>query len=477
MRTRTSSRLAAPRCDWSLFAALLIALLCNCHWPRTELAVVVDVDLDPGPGRTIDRVAVAVVNAQSGAASGNRVLAVSRDGSARTVRLPLVVIVTPQDGVSAPPVRITAYGCAPGEACPPSQGDNAVVQASASVAFVRGETRELRLRLAQGCRDERCGAGQTCDPFSRLCRSDAVEVNSLPAYVAGAPARSTAMAQIVAGASTTCIRRENGTVTCWGGDDSAAADMAFPGMDGAVQTVPGLAPSVDLSVGHGHACSIDAAGGVWCWGRGGEGQCGEGARDRAAPERVAALPPCASVSAGHGFTCAVDWEGVVWCWGTLAPGVSDVRCAVRRPLVPTRVLGIPRAIQVSSGGHATCALAADSSVWCWGLTGIGSESSLASCDAVDSLSAHQLMLVQADQTSTPATDVRELALGDYGFSARRRDGSLLVWGHAQLNRQSLQPWTVEGEAFIEVRAGDGHFCARMRTGILVCWGRGDAGQV
>ncbi len=107
-------------------------------------------------------------------------------------------------------------------------------------------------------------------------------------------------AQVAAGRSQTCaLRGVEGTLTCWGG---AAA--------------PPGAGFTSLSVGpDGHACAVDAAGEVVCWGTETWGEL---------------TPPAltggawASVSAGGDHTCAVADGGGLGCWGADGAGQATV---------------------------------------------------------------------------------------------------------------------------------------------------------
>lgn len=89
---------------------------------------------------------------------------------------------------------------------------------------------------------------------------------------------------------STCAIRE-GAVSCWGagsfgrlgtGDDNDALVPA------AVVGLPGEA--LEVAIGYAHACALLADGDIWCWGRGDQGQLGDGnATSSLAPVRV--TPP------------------------------------------------------------------------------------------------------------------------------------------------------------------------------------------
>jgi len=65
-----------------------------------------------------------------------------------------------------------------------------------------------------------------------------------------------------------------------------------------------------------HACSVDVAHALWCWGSNGYGQLGDGTiTDRQDPTAVAQLTDVASVTAGGIHTCALQTNGLAYCWG------------------------------------------------------------------------------------------------------------------------------------------------------------------
>jgi hypothetical protein len=120
-----------------------------------------------------------------------------------------------------------------------------------------------------------------------------------------------------------CMVIEQGTersVWCWGsgqGSGENGTDMDQP-QPVRVQFPMGAPSPVQVTCGHRHSCSLDANGGVWCWGSNTVGQLGDGSfMDHVAPKQVTFEGTffATSVSAGRAFTCAMDGEGAVQCWG------------------------------------------------------------------------------------------------------------------------------------------------------------------
>jgi alpha-tubulin suppressor-like RCC1 family protein len=77
-----------------------------------------------------------------------------------------------------------------------------------------------------------------------------------------------------------------------------------------------LSSVAEITVGEIGACARTDAGAVYCWGKGNEGEIGDGGLvARANPTLVPGLSGVVSVSAGSEFVCAVQDDGLVLCWG------------------------------------------------------------------------------------------------------------------------------------------------------------------
>lgn len=130
-----------------------------------------------------------------------------------------------------------------------------------------------------------------------------------------------------------------------------------------------------LSLAGAHACLLDAAGAVSCWGRNDHGELGDGTTEsRATPAATLGLPPVAEVGVGAAHTCARTRDGDVWCWGSgdLAQ-IGDGSREASRP--PTRVLRGARSLHVSD--VASCVrLDEAGTARCWGTVPAPADSAL-----------------------------------------------------------------------------------------------------
>jgi alpha-tubulin suppressor-like RCC1 family protein len=95
--------------------------------------------------------------------------------------------------------------------------------------------------------------------------------------------------------------------------------------------VTGNITFAQISAGADHTCGLDAAGAAWCWGLdtfgqlGGVagGQCpafGDAQPCATQPIAVAGVPALVSISAGSAHTCGLTLSGDIWCWGRGSEG-------------------------------------------------------------------------------------------------------------------------------------------------------------
>jgi hypothetical protein len=158
---------------------------------------------------------------------------------------------------------------------------------------------------------------------------------SAPSQVAGFDASvpvalSGAAASLPPAAGTNmCAILTSGNVQCWGAADYSSDAAVTLGSVSTPQTVPGIANVKALSAGFYHACAIDGAGDVYCWGYNytgatGDLDSGDFYSTEYPPIRVPGLPAVAigiAVSTDLEFSnvstsCALLQGGAVWCWGS-----------------------------------------------------------------------------------------------------------------------------------------------------------------
>lgn len=139
-----------------------------------------------------------------------------------------------------------------------------------------------------------------------------------------------------------------------------------------VVSVAGPFSRVPIYPGRAHACLLDAAGGVFCWGRGAEGQIGDGAStERPTPT---AIGTAVDLACGGDMCCASELAGagVTSCWGTGPLGAAGATTS-GVPIDVTRPAGVDALRPVCIGRAHACATdgSTPARLYCWGDNSVG----------------------------------------------------------------------------------------------------------
>jgi alpha-tubulin suppressor-like RCC1 family protein len=155
--------------------------------------------------------------------------------------------------------------------------------------------------------------------------------SSVPVLVSGIAAGATA---VTAGNLFTCALVSGG-VQCWGyGFYGQLGDDATDASTGPVP-VGGMTSGVTAAcAGGATACGVRADGSVWCWGMNQSGQLGNGDptnTDSPVPVQASGVSGATLLGAGTAHVCAVA-SGGVQCWGwnvsgQLGDGTQDDRAS------------------------------------------------------------------------------------------------------------------------------------------------------
>lgn len=291
---------------------------------------------------------------------------------------------------------------------------------------------------------------------------------------------------VAVGWNDICVLMSTGDVRCKQDFREAGARRL-----GSFITVRGARAIEQIAAGHHHACARNAEGSVLCWGRNDSGETSGGDVLVRAARSVPLPGRAVEVAVGDTQSCARLATGAVLCWGVVASvrnapptpidwfsgatalGLStDAVCAVvgaalrcsfagGKPLSPVEGL----VDQIALGRYRGCALLKDMTVSCFSLSRPSSapttEKVPAWAEAVEGL-----------------TDVAQLVAGTAHFCARKRDGRVVCWGsnhYGQLGNgsrdASKDPVEVKHlNDALTLAAGGDRTCAYRAAQKVVCWG-------
>lgn len=329
---------------------------------------------------------------------------------------------------------------------------------------------------------------------------------------------------VTAGANHTCALFTTGQVKCWGANASGQLGLGDTVNRGDVPDQLGAnLPFVDLgdgvrvtalAAGDSHTCARLDDGSVKCWGANESGQLGQGDttnRGSGPGEMGAALAPvdlgtglkATAIAAGASHTCARLDDGSVKCWGANANGQLGQGDIANRGAVPGELgdalapvsLGTAtNSSAVAAAGNHTCALLVPGNVVkCWGANASGQ---LGQGDTADRGAAPaELGDALPPLNLGDKVKVKALALGASSSCARLENGSVKCWGdnaNGQLGQgdpanrgdepdelgEFLPSIKLGNLAVVEgLSSGGGHACVRLTSATLKCWGANASGQL
>ncbi len=301
--------------------------------------------------------------------------------------------------------------------------------------------------------------------------------------------------QLVIGRAHACSLR-GGEVFCWGqntygqlGDGSNAApnsmSMAPPrGRGGLI--AGGAASFTAIGTGAFHTCAITAAGALLCWGNNARGSLGNGnLTTRSSPQAVMGMASdVTSVTGGFNHTCAIQ-DGKLYCWGQTTNGKLGVTLPANHNGVlgtPQEVVNVGTSVQaVAAGSDHTCAIAANDTLYCWGLNdsgqlGQGNTTPLGLPAEVKYMSAPLLVsAVSAGEKHTCAIQKGTDLLLCWG------EGGAGQLGNGTLDDALTPTLSINSQLVKSIQLGDRHSCATLKAAASAdevrCWGNNIGGQL
>ena len=250
--------------------------------------------------------------------------------------------------------------------------------------------------------------------------------------------------EVAAGGGHACGLRTEGTVVCWGNNDTGQADAP----DGQFDAV---------AAGSEHTCALRTEGTVVCWGNNYAGQAED-------PDGQ-----FSAVSAGGWHSCGLRTDSTVVCWGADWDGQAAAPSG--------------RFSTVAAGDRHSCGLRTDATVECWGADGDGQATAPGGSFSSVSAGRSHSCGVRADatvecwgadrdgRTTAPHGQFSAVSAGGDHSCGVRADGTVECWG-ADRHGQAAAP----SGRFSTVAAGDRHSCGLRAEARILCWGIHEAGN-
>jgi alpha-tubulin suppressor-like RCC1 family protein len=191
-----------------------------------------------------------------------------------------------------------------------------------------------------------------------------------PTSVAGL----TGATQVAAAFEHTCALKSDGTVVCWGGNESGQLGTGDTMAYLTPVAVPSLSGVTQVAVGWAHSCALKNDGSVVCWGDNTYGQLGDATMtSRSSPgSNVQGLSDAAALFAAFYQSCVIRRDGTVYCWGLNSHGELGDGTMTNKSMA-TKTKTMTNTVALGIGGYNTigplthaCAVGSDGSVWCWG---------------------------------------------------------------------------------------------------------------
>ncbi|HTW75682.1 MAG TPA: Ig-like domain-containing protein, partial [Steroidobacteraceae bacterium] len=290
--------------------------------------------------------------------------------------------------------------------------------------------------------------------------------------------------------SATCAVLSDGSIQCWGyntygslGNGSTTSSLT------PVITYPNTAnnPAIQVSVGEYSACGLFHDGTISCWGSDQSsvevGALGNGTSGYSLTpvlvSNITSANPATQISVGWGAACALLQDQTVDCWGSnyegdLGDGTSTGpdTCSTDGPCstVPVAVSNLSNVTAISVGGsNAACALKSDGTVWCWG------------ANAYSQLGESPQSLSQADEPVqiSGISTATAISVGNTSACALLSNGTVQCWGYILVNEvggasqytSQPTPVTVSNlSSATSITVGNGSACALLANGTVQCWG-------
>ncbi len=243
------------------------------------------------------------------------------------------------------------------------------------------------------------------------------------------------------------------------------------------------------SSGYG-ACVLSTTGEAFCWGYGPNGFVGDGSlvQNRPFPGQVGGglqFPGQAGggglvftkIAVGFNHACALASDSTAYCWGSNANGQVGTGSFTASEPLPKAVVGGIRFADIFSGNNSsfTCGATGSGALYCWGLNASGQ------------LGDGSQLTRSVPVLSNPGRTFTAVATGGNHACGISTAGAALCWGAGDrgqfgdstltaLRTQANKP-VYGGIIFTALTAGATHSCGLSSAKEIWCWGSNDYSQI
>jgi alpha-tubulin suppressor-like RCC1 family protein len=256
-----------------------------------------------------------------------------------------------------------------------------------------------------------------------------------PTPVPGLVPNLTGVVDISATSANACAVLSNGTVECWGSNVGTLLGPSAPDVCGTCiaigssspcalspLAISGITNAVSVAIESSSACALLRDGTVQCWGVDNSGQLGNGTTSPNLTYPAVAVPGVSgatAIASNGGHTCVIV-GGQVLCWGANQSSSLGNEYSGPCPQCnqsPNAVVGVSKATALAAAPDHTCALLSDQTVVCWGGDNLGQlgNGTMTDNDTI---------------TPTPVTGLTGVTAiaADSGYTCALTNGHVMCWG-------------------------------------------------
>jgi alpha-tubulin suppressor-like RCC1 family protein len=164
--------------------------------------------------------------------------------------------------------------------------------------------------------------------------------------------------------------KTDGTLWMWGKGENGQLGQGNTDNHSSPVQVGALTTWSGIAAGGWWTAALKTDGTIWAWGEGASGQLGQGnTTDYSSPVQVGALTTWSKIAAGNGYeegtVLAIKTDGTLWAWGEGSAGQLGDGTTVDKSS-PVQVGALTTWAQCSPGYKQSQALKTDGTLWAWG---------------------------------------------------------------------------------------------------------------